>query len=462
MIPANEPERQYYYMDLLKEELSGKHLTYHIQTFGCQMNARDSEKLAGILQYIGYIEEEDEEKADFIIYNTCSVRENANTRVYGRLGHLAAAKKHRRNMMIAICGCMMQEPDEIEKVKNEFKYIDIAFGTHNIFKLAELLYTKFHNGGQIIDIWKDTNQIVEDIPNSRKFPFKTGINITFGCDNFCTYCIVPYVRGRERSREPLEIIREIERHVAEGVKEVMLLGQNVNSYGKNLENKVTFAELLKSVAAIPGLERVRFMTPHPKDFSDELIEAIATTEKVCHHIHLPLQSGSSEILKKMNRHYTKESYLALVDKIRTRIPDASITTDIIVGFPGETDEDFLDTVDVVEQAQFDSAFTFIYSKRVGTPAAKMESQIPEDVVKSRFDKLLEVVSASSKKRCGRDVGKTLKVLVEEVNDHDSALLTGRLENNTLVHFPGNPALIGSIVNVKLNENKGFYYIGEME
>ncbi len=459
-IPDTEPERQYYFMNLLKEELKGKNLTYNIQTFGCQMNARDSEKLAGILEYIGYTLCDFEERADFIIYNTCSVRENANTRVYGRLGHLAASKKHRKNMMIAICGCMMQEQDEIEKVRNEFKFIDIAFGTHNIFKLSELLYTRLHSEGQIIDIWKDTNQIVEDIPNSRKYPFKSGVNIMYGCNNFCTYCIVPYVRGRERSRKPIEIVHEIEKFVADGVKEVMLLGQNVNSYGKGLDEEVTFPELLKMVADIPGLCRIRFMTPHPKDLSDELIETIATTPKICNHIHLPLQSGSTKLLQKMNRHYTKEDYLALVDKIRTRIPDCSITTDIIVGFPGETDEDFNDTIDVVQKANFDSAFTFIYSKRTGTPAAAMEDQVDEAVTKKRFDRLLQVVGESAKKRCGRDLGKRLPVLVEEVNEQHPNLVTGRLTNNVLVHFEGDASLIGQIVDVTLKESKGFYYIGE--
>lgn len=466
-IPSNEPERQFAYMKLLKDITAkrsaglGRDLTYHIQTFGCQMNARDSEKLAGILEEIGY-KESDTEETDFVIYNTCSVRENANTRVYGRLGHLNAIKKHRKDMLIAICGCMMQEPDEIEKIKTTYKFVDIVFGTHNIFKLAELIYDRINSDGMIIDIWKDTNQIVEDIPNSRKYPFKSGINIMFGCNNFCSYCIVPYVRGRERSREPKEIVREIERLVQDGVKEVMLLGQNVNSYGKTLDNPVTFAELLKEVAAIDGLERIRFMTPHPKDLSDELIEVMAQTPKICRHIHLPLQSGSSRILKLMNRHYTKESYLELVSRIRHRLPDVALTTDIIVGFPGETEEDFEDTLDVVKQAEFDSAFTFIYSRRTGTPAASMPDQIPEEITKPRFDRLLAAVSEGASKRCGLDVGKTLPVLVEDVNEQHPELVTGRLSNNTLVHFPGDASLIGQIVNVRLDESKGFYYLGEKE
>lgn len=465
--PQTEPKRQYFFMEKLKAVIAdkavkaGRPLTYHIQTFGCQMNARDSEKLAGILEQIGYVES-DTEESDFVIYNTCSVRENANTRVYGRLGRLNVIKKHNRNMMIAMCGCMMQEPDEIEKIKTTYNFVDIVFGTHNIFKFAELIYDRLCSDSMIIDIWKDTNQIVEDLPDVRKFSFKCGVNIMYGCNNFCSYCIVPYVRGRERSREPKDIIREIERFVADGVKEVMLLGQNVNSYGKTLDNPITFAELLKEISHIDGLQRIRFMTPHPKDLSDELIEVMATTPKICHHVHLPLQSGSSRLLKLMNRHYTKEDYLLLVNKIRTAMPDAALTTDIIVGFPGETEEDFMDTIDVVRKAEFDSAFTFIYSKRIGTPAASMEGQVPEDVTKRRFDTLLNVVNECAKKRCGIDVGKTLPVLVEDVNSQHPELVTGRLENNTLVHFPGDASLIGQIVNVSLDESKGFYYLGTLK
>ena len=466
-VPEYEPMRQYYYLKACrkivkeKSEALNRPLTAVVSTFGCQMNARDSEKLLGILKDIGYQESDDEENADFVIYNTCTVRENANLRVYGRLGQLKKVKRANGEMIIAMCGCMMQEPEVVEKIKTSYKFVDIVFGTFNIFKLAELMYMCFTGDEQVIDIWDSTKEVVEDLPTSRKYPFKSGVNIMFGCNNFCTYCIVPYVRGREKSREPKEIIREIERLVSDGVKEVMLLGQNVNSYGKTLEDDITFAKLLREIAKIDGLERIRFMTPHPKDLSDELIETMAVTPKVCHHIHLPLQSGSSRILKLMNRHYTKESYLELVKKIRKRMPDAALTTDIIVGFPGETEEDFNDTMDVVREAEFDSAYTFIYSKREGTPAASMTGQIPEEVTKERFDRLLKQVGESSKKRCGLDVGKTLKVLVEEVNQNHEGLLTGRLENNTLVHFKGNSSLVGTICDVKLNESKGFYYIGEL-
>lgn len=465
--PVNEPERQYYYIkkartyvEKVVEEI-GRPLTFCVTTFGCQMNARDSEKLVGILEQIGYVEEADEEKADFVIFNTCTVRENANMRVYGRLGQLKKNKKVNPHMMIGLCGCMMQEPEVVEKLKKQYRYVDLVFGTHNIYKFAELIATRFESERMVIDIWKDTDKIVEDLPNERKFSFKSGVNIMFGCNNFCSYCIVPYVRGRERSRNPKDIIREIERFVADGVVEVMLLGQNVNSYGKTLEEPMTFAQLLQEIEKIEGLERIRFMTSHPKDLSDELIEVMAASKKICKHLHLPVQSGSTEILKKMNRRYTKEQYLELAKKIKKAIPDISLTTDIIVGFPGETEEDFLETMDVVKQVRYDSAFTFIYSKRTGTPAAIMENQIPDDVVKDRFDRLLKEVQKISAEVCCVHEGSVQSVLVESLNDHDNSLVTGRLSNNLLVHFKGDSDLIGKIVNVHLKECKGFYYLGEM-
>ena len=463
--PTKEPERQYYFIEKAKayvqkqSEEAGRPLTFCVTTFGCQMNARDSEKLVGILEQIGYVEETEEEKADFVIYNTCTVRENANQRVYGRLGQLKHVKKSNPHMMIGLCGCMMQEPQVVEKLKKSYRFVDIIFGTHNIYKFAELIATRLESERMVIDIWKDTDKIVEDLPSERKFSFKSGVNIMFGCNNFCSYCIVPYVRGRERSRNPKDIIREIERLVADGVVEVMLLGQNVNSYGKNLEEPITFAQLLQEIEKIEGLERIRFMTSHPKDLSDELIEVMKNSKKICKHLHLPVQSGSTRILEKMNRRYTKEKYLELVDKIKTEVPDISLTTDIIVGFPGETEEDFLETMEVVKKVRYDSAFTFIYSKRTGTPAAAMEEQVPEDVVKDRFDRLLKEVQEISAEVCSVHTGTVQKVLVESVNDHDNSLVTGRLSNNILVHFPGEESLIGKIVDVSLDECKGFYYIG---
>lgn len=465
--PNTEPERQYYFIakarKFVKEqsEQIGRPVTFCVTTFGCQMNARDSEKLVGVLEQIGYVEEPNEEAADFVIYNTCTVRENANSRVYGRLGQLNRKKKQKPYMFIGLCGCMMQEPEVVEKIKKSYRFVDLIFGTHNIYKFAELIVTRFESQRMVIDIWKDTDKIVEDLPSERKFSFKSGVNIMFGCNNFCSYCIVPYVRGRERSRNPRDIIREIESLVADGVVEVMLLGQNVNSYGKTLDEPMTFAALLQEIEKIEGLERIRFMTSHPKDLSDELIEVMARSKKICRHLHLPVQSGSSRILEKMNRRYTKEKYLELVRKIKEAIPDISLTTDIIVGFPGETEEDFLETMDVVKKVRYDSAFTFIYSKRTGTPAAAMESQIPEDVVKNRFDRLLKEVQDISAEVCSVHEGTVQEVLVESINDHDSSLVTGRMSNNLLVHFPGDESMVGKLVKVALKESKGFYYMGEM-
>ena len=465
-IPSEEPARQYYFMDIAKKyvaelaEQKGAPLTFCVTTFGCQMNARDSEKLVGILEQIGYVEAPDE-KADFVIYNTCTVRENANNKVYGRLGYLHSQKKKNPDMMIGLCGCMMQEPEVVEKIRTSYRFVDLVFGTHNIYKFAELIVAAFESKGMIVDIWKDTDKIVEDLPVERKYTFKSGVNIMFGCNNFCSYCIVPYVRGRERSRDPKDIIREIERLVADGVVEVMLLGQNVNSYGKNLEHPMTFAQLLEEVEKIDGLERIRFMTSHPKDLSDELIEVLGKSKKICKHLHLPLQSGSSRILKEMNRHYTKEQYLELVKKIRAAVPDIALTTDIIVGFPGETEEDFLETMEVVKEVQYDSAFTFIYSKRTGTPAATKEDQVSPEVVKDRFDRLLHVVQEIGSQKAGALQGTVQKVLIEEINAQDEHLVTGRLSNNSVVHVPGGADLIGKIVNVSLDECKGFYYLGTL-
>lgn len=465
--PTEEPMRQYYFIakarELVKkkEEEAGRRLTYCVTTFGCQMNARDSEKLSGILEQIGY-EEKESEDADFVIYNTCTVRDNANQKVYGRLGALSNKKKKNPHMRIALCGCMMQEPTVIEKIQKSYRFVDLIFGTHNIFKFAELVVTMFESKRMVVDIWKDTNQIVEDLPVERKYKFKSGINIMFGCNNFCSYCIVPYVRGRERSRQPKDIISEIENLVADGVVEIMLLGQNVNSYGKNLENEMSFSELLQEIEKIEGLKRIRFMTSHPKDLSDDLINVMKHSKKICQHVHLPLQSGSSRILNLMNRRYDKEQYLALAQKIRKEIPNAAITTDLIIGFPGETMEDIEETIDVIRKVEFDNAFTFIYSKRTGTPAATMENQVQEEEVKTGFNKVLDVVHEVAEKKVKEMVGKTVEVLVEEVNEHDPELMSGRLSNNTIVHFKGEASLIGKIVNVHLDECRGFYYFGQME
>ena len=463
MINTQESKIQLEYIEKCKELVGARYdhqPAFFIQNAGCQMNSLQTETVAGIVKKMGYEEVSREEDADVVIYNTCTVRENANLKIYGHLGHLKSIKKQKKEMKIVLFGCMMQEPEVIEKIHKDYSFVDLVFGTHNFHKFPELFYRSLNTEGQIIDVWKESDEIVEGMPADRKYSFKTGVNIMFGCNNFCSYCIVPYVRGREKSREPEAILQEIRELVADGVTEVMLLGQNVNSYGKTLENPITFAQLLQQVEEIEGLKRIRFMTSHPKDLSDELIETMAKSKKVCHHLHLPMQSGSSRILKIMNRRYDKEKYLELVQKIRTAIPDISLTTDIIVGFPGETEEDFRDTLDAVDKCDFDTAFTFIYSKRSGTPAAKMENQIPEDVVKDRFDRLLSLVQEKGRQASSRFQGTVQEILVEE-ESKEKGIYTGRTEYNLLVHFPGCRDLLGKYVKVRLDTCKGFYYFGTL-
>ena len=471
-VPIQEPERQEFFLRLCNNYIEanraeGRQLTYAVVTFGCQMNAHDSDRLRGLLERIGYAEAP-EHDADLVIFNTCTVRENANQKLYGHLGQLKPRKKENPHFMIGLCGCMMQEAHVVEKIRKSYSFVDFVFGTYNLHRLPEILFARLHENKRMIEVLPEPKEHVEIKGAKRKYPFKSGVNIMYGCNNFCTYCIVPYVRGRERSRTPEDILQDVRELVADGVKEIMLLGQNVNSFGTNFMEESSiisanpdygFPELLEDVCKVPGLARVRFMTPHPKDLSDQLIEVIVRNPKVCRHIHLPVQSGSSEILRRMNRHYTKEQYLALVDKIRAAIPDISITTDIMVGFPGETEEDIQDTLDVVRKAKYDQAFTFIYSRRTGTPAAGME-QVPEDVVKDRFDRLLKVVMEGAHERCLRFEGQTVTVLVEERNESNPELLTGRLESNMVVHFPGEDSLIGKLVRVKLTKAHGFYYSGE--
>ena len=433
-----------------------------VKTFGCQMNERDSEKLSGILQAMGYSITDSEEEADFILYNTCTVREHADIRVFGRLGVLKGLKKEKKGLLIGLCGCMMQEKGIFERIREEHPEVDIAFGTHNLSDFPELMYRLLSGEKRVMELRAEPERALEGVPVRRKYPFKSGVNIMYGCDNFCSYCIVPYVRGRERSREAIDIIREIEGLSHDGVKEVMLLGQNVNSYGlKGIKNPVTFPELLKEVEKVEGIERIRFMSSNPKDVGDELIAVMAESKKICPHIHLALQSGSGRILRAMNRHYTKEGFISLVDKMRAAMPDISITTDIIVGFPGETEEDLEETLEVIERARFDAAFTFIYSKRSGTKAADMEGQIEPKVAREYFDRVLKKVQETAAAQAERFTGRTVEVLVEHRNEKDLSLVTGRMGQNTAVHFKGEDGLIGRIVPVKLKECRGFYYMGEL-
>lgn len=442
------------------ETETGKKKKFFSLAMGCQMNAHDSEKLEGMLDKMGYEQTDEETDADFIIYNTCCVRENAEQKVYGKLGWLKHYKKDRPDTVIALCGCMMQQDSVIKTLRQKYRHVDIVFGTYNLYKLPELMNTRMESGDTIYDIWQEQEEIVEDLPSIRHFPYKAAVNIMFGCNNFCTYCIVPYVRGRERSREAEDIIAEVKKLAADGVKEIMLLGQNVNSYGKNLSKPVSFAKLLRMVNDVEGIERIRFMTSHPKDLSDELIEAMKDCPKVCKSLHLPVQAGSSEILRRMNRNYTKESYLETVRKIKEAMPDITLSTDIIVGFPGETEKDFQETLDVIRKVGYTTAYTFIYSKRTGTPAATMDNQVAEDVIKDRFDRMLNVLNPMIHELNEKLVGKIVNVLVEEPSKSNKDVLTGRADNYALVHFEGSKDLIGQIVPVRIIENKTFYFIAE--
>ena len=432
-----------------------------ISTYGCQMNEEDSEKLSGMLKSQGYERTENKEEASIIIFNTCCVRENAENKVFGNLGQLKQLKKKNPNLVIAICGCMMQQVGMANKVLKTFPYVDIIFGTHNAHKFPEYLHRVLQEGVQVKEILNKEEGIVEGLPIDRKSDVKAFVTIMYGCNNFCTYCIVPYVRGRERSRKSEDIIKEIEELVSKGYKEITLLGQNVNSYGKGLEEDIDFAGLLRKVNEVKGLERVRFMTSHPKDLSDDVIMAIKECDKLCEQVHLPVQSGSSRILKEMNRHYDREYYLDLVKKIKSEIPDVTLTTDIIIGFPGETEEDFLDTLSLCEEVGYDSAFTFIYSRRNHTPADKMENQIPDDIKHDRFNRLVEAINKKVVIKNKEYEGKVVEVLVEGPSKNDETKLTGRTRNGKLVNFAGDEKLVGELVNLKIVRAQPFSLIGEI-
>ncbi|MDR2899755.1 MAG: tRNA (N6-isopentenyl adenosine(37)-C2)-methylthiotransferase MiaB [Clostridiales bacterium] len=459
----DEKDIQNGYINKIREiyEQAGKTDLYMcINTYGCQMNAHDSEKLQGMLTCMGYKITEDEKMADLILYNTCCIRENAENKMFGHLGNAKVYKKNNKDIKIILCGCMMQQDSVIEKIKKSYNIADVIFGTYNIYKFPELLYANIASGSQIIDVWNEQKEIVEDLPSVRKYPFKAGVNIMYGCNNFCSYCIVPYVRGRERSRASESIINEIKTLAADGVVEVMLLGQNVNSYGLGLDEDITFAELLKKCSEIKGIKRIRFMTSHPKDFSDELIQVIKECDNVCKSVHLPVQSGSTDILNSMNRKYTKESYLRLVDKIKENIPGVLLTTDLIIGFPGERDFDNSETIDVIKKVRYSSAYTFIYSKRNGTPAANMHEQIDETLAKRRFNQVLDVLTPISYEINKTHVGNVYEVLAEDESG-EVGLISGRLDNNLLVHFNGDVSYIGRFFNVKITDCKSHYLVGEI-
>lgn len=458
--------RQQIFINNLREynedfyKVNNRWMTYFIQTYGCQMNEHDSETISGMFELMKMSEADDPEDADIIIYNTCAVRENAELKVYGNLHLLKKIKEKDPHRIIAVCGCMMQQPHVVEEIKKKYPHVSLIFGTHNVYKLPEFIHGILsENKDLIIDVWDIDGKIVEGLPTNRKYDIKAFVNIMYGCNNFCTYCIVPYTRGRERSRAPEDILSEVSDLAKNGVKEITLLGQNVNSYANDFNDDYSFTKLLQDLNEVEGIERIRFMTSHPKDISDDLIYAIRSLNKVCESIHLPLQSGSTKVLREMNRSYTKEEYLRLAEKIKSTIDNVTLTTDIMIGFPGETEADFLDTLDVVEKVEFDAAFTFIYSIRKGTIAETMPDHIPEDIKKDRFNRLLKVVNKISAEKNLAYHNRIVEVLVEGQSKKNTSKLMGRTRENKLVNFSGN-AKIGDIVLVKITDPKSFSLNGE--
>lgn len=432
--------------------------TFHITTFGCQMNEHDSEVIDGLLTERGFSSVKERKDASIVIINTCSVRDNADKRFFGTLGQLKKRKESDPSFIVCVCGCMMQQQRVVDTIKAKYPWVDVIFGTNSIHHIPELIEKVAIEKEKVVDIIENTEEIVEGLPAKRLFDHKALVNIMFGCNNFCTYCIVPYTRGREKSRAPEAIVDEVKGLVADGVKEIMLLGQNVNSYDGN---GTSFAELLKMLNDVDGLERIRFMTSNPKDLSDELIEAFAVCDKLCRNLHLPIQSGSNRVLKRMNRKYTREDYLKLIEKLRKTVPDITLSTDIIIGFPGETNEDFEETLSIVKEVEYDSAFTFIYSIRKGTPAEKFEDQIEESEKHRRFDLLVNAVNEISEKKNKAYQDRVEKVLVDGVSKNDKSTLTGRTDGFKLVNFAGKKELIGSLVDVKITDAKTFSLFGEV-
>ncbi|MCI8348198.1 MAG: tRNA (N6-isopentenyl adenosine(37)-C2)-methylthiotransferase MiaB [Firmicutes bacterium] len=433
--------------------------TFHITTFGCQMNEHDSEIMAGMLIEKGYEPVEDRDTANIVIFNTCSIRENADKRFFGTLGQLKRRKTEEKEAFtVCVCGCMMQQQHIVDQLKSKYPWVDVVFGTHNLHKLPNLLDNLYKEKKKQLEIWEDRDAIVEDLPAKRLFKHKSFVNIMYGCNNFCSYCIVPYTRGRERSRNPFDIVKEVEALAKDGVKEITLLGQNVNSYkGEGAD----FTDLIYMLNEVDGIQRIRFMTSHPKDLSDKLIEAFKKCDKLCKYIHLPVQSGSDKVLKEMNRKYTREAYLSLVEKIRKAVPEIAISTDIIVGFPGETEADFEDTLDLARQVQYDSAFTFLYSTRKGTPAAQREDQIPEEVKHQRFNRLVDVINQSSAGKNRGYIGKTVDVLIDSVSRNKIGTYEGRSDSFKLVNLIGKDIVDGSIVPVKITGANTFSLTGEI-
>ena len=440
--------------------------TFHITTIGCQMNEHDSETLAGMLIEKGYVPAAERKDANIVIFNTCSIRENADKRFFGTLGQLKRRKtEQRENFTVCVCGCMMQQQHIIDTIKAKYPWVDVIFGTHNLHQLPELLDNLYKEKHKQLAIWEEGGEIVEGLPARRLFKHKAFVNIMYGCNNFCTYCIVPYTRGRERSRIPEDILKEVQALAADGVKEITLLGQNVNSYkgiSRDSGEKTDFTDLIYMLSEVDGIERIRFMTSHPKDISDKLIAAYGKCEKLCHYIHLPVQAGSSKVLKEMNRHYTREDYLEIVRKLREVDPDIAISTDIIVGFPGETEEEFEETLTLCEEVRYDSAFTFLYSVRKGTPAEKFENQIPEEIKHERFNRLVDVINRISAEKNAEYVGRIEKVLVDGPSKNNSKTYGGRTESFKLVNFRGTPDMIGQVIDVLITGANTFSLEGEVK
>ncbi|MBF4693620.1 tRNA (N6-isopentenyl adenosine(37)-C2)-methylthiotransferase MiaB [Fusibacter ferrireducens] len=439
----------------------GKQKKAIIVTYGCQMNEHDSEKLDAMIQDMGYVMVKKLDQADLVIFNTCCVRENAELKVYGNLGRIKHLKETKKDLVLAVCGCMMQQPHVVEAIKKQYKYVDLVFGTHNLHNFPSLLEETLSSHKQVVEVWESEGDVVEGLAINRKKDIKAYVNVMYGCDNFCAYCIVPYTRGRERSRQPEDILEEIQDLVNNGVKEITLLGQNVNSYGKTLESPMDFADLMRKVNDIKGIERIRFMTSHPKDISDKLLETMAECEHVCEYLHLPIQAGSNRILKAMNRKYTREQYLEIVDKARKLMPDVSISTDLIIGFPGETRADFEETLSLMKEVQFDSAFTYIYSKRTGTPAALIEPQIDEAEKHQRMTELLAMFNPMVNEKIQSHQDEILEVLVEGASKSSDQILMGRTRQHVTVNFEGDLSLTGKLVKVKATQPKKFSIFGEL-